>query len=302
MIKSKTRSMKAVAVVAMGFFIAGIGVTAASADQPDFICDAYDSGKINTTGDPATVEVTAPEGKLISGYCVKAGTEKFFVEVDPPQKTVVVDHPTKDSVSHYALQYVDEPVELTEATPTAPTVDPICGANNDTVTIPTTEGVDYSDTGWVGGERTVTATAKEGFTLVGDAEWTFTDLATTCPFEITGVSVTVDDPPICGPNNDTVNVPEVEGVTFDDTGWVDGERTITATADEGYVLDGQSEWTFTDVPGAACADEPPAFSYTPPTELAYTGASTTTNGLAALAAFLLASGTALVTWRTRLAG
>lgn len=83
----------------------------AVATQPDFICEGYDSGKIDTVGDPATVEVTAPEGKLISGYCVKAGTEKFFIEVDPPSKTVVVDHPTKDSVSHYSLVYVDAPVE-----------------------------------------------------------------------------------------------------------------------------------------------------------------------------------------------
>ncbi len=373
MIKLRGRSMKAAAIVALSFLFAGVGVTAASATQPDFICEAYDSGKIDTTGDPATVEVTAPEGKLISGYCVKAGTEKFFVEVDPPQKTVIVDHPTKDSVSHYSLRYVDEVVELTETTPTAPTVDPICGANNDAVTVPTTEGITYSDTGWVEGERTIMATADEGYVLTeGQSSWTFTDDATACPIEITGVSVTVADPPICGPNNDTVNIPEVEGLTFDDTGWVDNERTVTAIADEGYVLNDEAKsswtfydeatacpvttvaptvvaiclpdndtvtipefdgvvytdsswvdgertitaaaaegyaltegsvtsWTFTDVPAATCPDEPPAFSYTPTGELAYTGVSTGTNGLTALAIFLMASGTALVGLRVRAA-
>jgi hypothetical protein len=267
------------------------------------------------------------------------------------------------------IQVPDCPPDLTEVTPAAATVAPICGADNDTVTIPTTEGVTYSDTGWVGGERTITATADEGYVLAeGKWSWTFTDDAVACPIEITGVSVTVADPPICGPNNDSVDIPVVEGLTFSDTGWVGGERTITATADEGYVLEGQSEWTFTDeatacpvttveptvvpicgpnndtlttpevegvvytdsgwvdgeltvtatadegyvlegeaswtftdVPVANCPDEPPVFSYTPTGELAFTGASTGTNGLAGLAIFLMTAGTALVALRTRAA-
>jgi hypothetical protein len=256
-----------------------------------------------------------------------------------------------------------------EVTAVAPTVVPICAADNDTVTIPATEGVTYSDSGWSGGERTITATADEGYVLAeGKSSWTFTDEATICPIEITGVSVTVADPPICGPNNDNVSIPEVEGLTFEDSGWVDGERTITATADKGYILDGESSWkfideatacpvttveptvvpicgpdndtlttpevdgvvytnsgwvdgeltvtatadegyvlegetswTFTDVPVANCPDEPPVFSYTPTGELAFTGASTGTNGLTALAIFLMAAGTALVALRSRAA-
>ncbi len=110
----------AVAMLAFSF------TSPAAASQPDFICEEYDSGKIDTEGDPATVTVTAPEGNLISGYCVKAGAEKFFIEVSPPQKTVVVDHPVKDSVSHYSLVYVDAPIEEDpEPTPTpTPTVPP----------------------------------------------------------------------------------------------------------------------------------------------------------------------------------
>ena len=82
--------------------------SAALADQPDFICEDLDSGKIDTTGDPATVEYTAPDGYLVDYYCVKAGTEKFIVEVDPDAKTVVIDHPTKDSVSHYSVKWIAE--------------------------------------------------------------------------------------------------------------------------------------------------------------------------------------------------
>jgi hypothetical protein len=251
---------------------------------------------------------------------------------------------------------------------TAPTVVPLCGPNNDAVTIPTIEGLTYSDAGWIDGERTITATADEGYVLDGQSSWTFADEATACPIEITGVDVTVVDPPICGPNNDTLNVPDVAGLAFADTGWADGERTITAAAGEGYVLNGQSEWTFTDdqticpiemvdeketptaptavpvclpnndtvtipemvgvvytdtgwvggkrtvtaqaapgydlwgdvewtftdVPVAGCPEEGPAFSYTPTDDLAYTGPSSSTAGLAALAILLVAAGAALV--------
>jgi hypothetical protein len=488
--------MKAVAVAAIGFLIAGVSVTAASAVQPDTICPELSSGKIETTGDPATVEYTAPEGYVVDYYCVKAGTTSVTVQVEPPSATVIIDHPDVDSVSHYSVHYIPievpevnycnpaerpdgmsiaqwlsegqfdgadcftitpnlqcgsfdatvdgpfagytwrylegagmapdlstgmalpavfgedynsgsvditvwlegpekdylvgtglpnywdgngrtvtintdcAPPELIEVTTAAPTVDPLCGPNNDTVTIPTTTGVTYDDTGWVGGSRTITATADEGYVLSegSTSSWTFTDVATPCPIEITGVSVTAAEVPLCGPNNDPLNIPEVEGLTFEDTGWVDNERTITAVADEGYILDGQSEWTFIDeatpcpvttvaptvvaiclpnndtvtvpvvegvvyidsgwignsrtitaaaaegyvltegsvtswtfidIPTVGCPDEPPAFSYTPTGELAYTGASTGTNGLTALAIFLMASGTALVGLKVR---
>lgn len=104
--------------------------------------------------------------------------------------------------------------------------------------------------------------------------------------------------PICLPNNDTVDFPDVVGVTYTDTGWVLGKRTITAAADEGFTLLGEKSWTFTDTPAAGCPDEI-GFSSTPPKELAYTGASSTTNGLTALAIFLMATGTMLVGLKTR---
>jgi hypothetical protein len=34
----------------------------------------------------------------------------------------------------------------------------------------------YSDTGWVDGKRTITASPAEGYTLIGDTTWTFTDV------------------------------------------------------------------------------------------------------------------------------
>jgi hypothetical protein len=86
-------------------------------------CSALDSGKIDTTGDPATMEVTAPEGYLIDFYCVKAGQVKngggsVFVDVVPPAETVIIDHPGKDSVSNYSYHLIIKPPVVEETTTT----------------------------------------------------------------------------------------------------------------------------------------------------------------------------------------
>lgn len=104
--------------------------------------------------------------------------------------------------------------------------------------------------------------------------------------------------PICLPNNDTVTFPEVDGVTYTDTGWDNGQRTITASAEEGIALLGETSWTFTDTPAAECPDEQ-GNSFQPSGELAYSGPSSSTGGLAALAALLVASGAVLVTRKMR---
>jgi len=55
------------------------GAAAPSPIDPNDNCPSYapgGTGKIDTTGDPETVTVHAPPGKLIDGYCVKAGQPK----------------------------------------------------------------------------------------------------------------------------------------------------------------------------------------------------------------------------------
>ena len=188
-----------------------------------------------------------------------------------------------------------------EVTAVAAVADPqVCGPNNDVINVPTTEGVTYTDTGWNGGTRTITAAAKTGYVLVGTKSWTFTDEAVACPIDKTDADVTATAPtvaPVCLPDNDTVTIPEVTGVIYHDTGWVDGERTITATAATGYKLIGDHSWTFTDVPSAGCEPVGPVFSGTE--ALASTGPSSNTNGLIVLAFSLLASGGLLVTRKMR---
>jgi hypothetical protein len=84
----------------------------------DLICEFTGNGwqtKVDTPNpDPATVPYTAPEGKLVAEYCVKAGPGYETVQVTPPSATVTIDHPVKDSVSHYQVRLVDAPDEPVE--------------------------------------------------------------------------------------------------------------------------------------------------------------------------------------------
>ena len=67
---------------------------------------------------------------------------------------------------------------------------------------------------WVDGSVTVTATAQAGYGIAVGAttSWTFTDVNVACPMEVTPVAPTVD--PVCGPENDEVNVATTTGVTY----------------------------------------------------------------------------------------
>ena len=97
----------------------GVAFAAPPAGQ---ICPEGDSGKIDVSGDQTSVTVTAPAGKLISGYCVKAGSAKQglgaeFVVVDPPAASVTITHSSGKGVSHYSLTFVT-------ATPPPPPLPP----------------------------------------------------------------------------------------------------------------------------------------------------------------------------------
>ncbi len=229
-------------------------------------------------------------------YVLNTETGRWSLGEKVPGEPVVSS--TKASSDACAEEVTDGAV-----TASAPTVVPVCGPNNDMVTIPTTEGVTYTAGDWVDGQYTVTAAANADFELIGDESWTFTDEDTACPIEvITDAGVVATAPtvvPLCGPNNDSVNLPAVAGVKYASSPRANGTFTVTATADAGYALMGPASWTFTDTPLAACPDEGPVFAFTPQEELADTGTSSTTGGLIGLAMLLIAGGTALVTRKVR---
>ncbi|MFD6140885.1 LPXTG cell wall anchor domain-containing protein [Promicromonospora sp. NPDC060271] len=107
-------------------------------------------GKVDVEGEHVTLEVTAEPGYLITGYCVKAGSDKqgdgpVDVVVDPPSATVTISHPSGKAISHYTLVTVKaeptpepspsepsvvpsgEPSEGPSGTPSEPAVEPTAG-------------------------------------------------------------------------------------------------------------------------------------------------------------------------------
>ena len=82
----------------------GVAPAVSSGSQ---VCPAGTSGKIDVYGDYKTLTVTAPDGYVITGYCVKAGSAKqglgpeFYV-VDPAATSVAISHSSGKDISHYS--------------------------------------------------------------------------------------------------------------------------------------------------------------------------------------------------------
>ena len=120
-----------VLLLAAGLMALGSGP--ASAGNFGQVCDGYDSGKIDVTGSHKTLTVSAPEGQLIDGYCIKAGSVKQglgprYVAVDPVA-SLTISYPAADkNISHYALSYTKAttttpPTTTPPTTPVPPAVD-----------------------------------------------------------------------------------------------------------------------------------------------------------------------------------
>jgi LPXTG-motif cell wall-anchored protein len=89
----------------------------ASAVSGDLCKDIITEGEngwtdISDGSEDNTVHYEAPDGFLIDAYCVKAGSEPdaaVIIDVDPPVSEIDIDHPVKDSVSHYAVHLIPAP-------------------------------------------------------------------------------------------------------------------------------------------------------------------------------------------------
>jgi hypothetical protein len=132
----------------------------------DQVCTGLDSGKIDTPSGPSQVTVTAPDGMLIDGYCVKAGSINngngpVYVDVAPPQKTVTFSYPGGKDISHYSVSYTEAPPnsETTECDTVTITI-------RETEQVPVTETVTEKET--VRTTKTVTATDTVTETAPGE--------------------------------------------------------------------------------------------------------------------------------------
>jgi hypothetical protein len=140
---------KIAALVALAVLGLGVAWTApASATENPGVCVGLDSGKIDVSEDIKTITVSAPEGYLIDGYCVKAGSIQQglgpeYVDVDPPVASVTISHSTGKDISHYSVSYVLKPSgtptprETTESPTPTPTETTATPTPTETTSTPT---------------------------------------------------------------------------------------------------------------------------------------------------------------------
>ena len=130
-----------------------------------------------------------------------------------------------------------------------PTTVPVCGSNNDDVVFPDQVGaiVEY-DSGWVDGTRSITYVSLPGYYIDGfNGRYTFglSDDGIPCLVTVSRPAVTE----VCRANNDIIDLSNLPtGVyVYEDTGWIDGWRTITFAAHPGYVIDGTFQMAWFDI-------------------------------------------------------
>ena len=121
-----TRSNRMRFALVAGVSMIGLGVSSgsASAEVPPADDDLVivleqtcpKGGKIDVAGSVKSITVTAPEGKLIAGYCVKAGSagqgdgpESFVLQ--PPVEEITFGHSSGKDISHYTIDFVDLPID-----------------------------------------------------------------------------------------------------------------------------------------------------------------------------------------------
>jgi hypothetical protein len=103
-------------VVALFAVPAALGGSPYKVDANDKVCTGLTSGKIDVSGDHTTLTLTAPDGYLISGYCVKAGSVNQdegpeYYAVEPPAASVEISHSTGKAISHYSYTLVEDASE-----------------------------------------------------------------------------------------------------------------------------------------------------------------------------------------------
>ena len=129
-------------------------VVATDEPQVEKVCDDLDSTKINVSGSNPMLEISAPEGFVITEYCVKAGSVQQgngpeYVTVDPPTRTVIIEHPSGKDISHYSYSYEPEPT----TPPTTPPAHDSAGDDSAGDDAGRRHPVDTADEGSTRGDR-----------------------------------------------------------------------------------------------------------------------------------------------------
>lgn len=111
----------------------------ATENQNEGVCQPQSA---HIQANTASVTVTAPEGKVITGYCVKAGSIQQgngpeYVSVDNLTE-VTITHSSGKTISHYIVFYADRPVDTTTTTPEVTTTSTLPDTTSSTTLAPTT--------------------------------------------------------------------------------------------------------------------------------------------------------------------
>lgn len=186
---------------------------------------------------PSTDYVEYSQGDTV----IPAGTYPGTGTVTVTAEAILLHELVGDDEWEYTFTNEACPISVT---PETPNVSPICGPNNDTVTIPTQTGVNYNSTGWVNGSLTITATAQTGYILIGTTSWTFADANVTCPPQgEPDLEFDFDDACIEGEDDGSVSVDinnedgtaaanSLDVVLYDDEGSVIDVQTVDVAAGE----------------------------------------------------------------------
>jgi hypothetical protein len=130
----KNRIISAAAVLTLALLgSVGLATTAGATPPTDLLCTDITDGSYSPKVDADAADpfyVTIPDGQTLTAYCVKAGTTPVIVTLTVPfvgPGQVQIDHPAKDSVSHYQLQLITTP---------PPPVDVCANIEGDQATVP----------------------------------------------------------------------------------------------------------------------------------------------------------------------
>ncbi|NPC41476.1 hypothetical protein [Nocardioides sp. zg-1230] len=290
--RARTRGWKGLASLLL--LLPTIAVLGAQAATPASATSEICAGdKVEVTGEKETITYTAPDGYLISSWCVKAGTRTEVHDIDPPVKTITISHSSGKGISHYSVTLVKAP---TPVVPTAPTSSDVCepatGPTNDRVVIPSDAHFTYELDGVAvpagevvatGTSHTVVAVPKAGVVVKEGATktWTFTFTKEKCvtpPTPVAPTAPTKSDvcEPASGPTDDRVVIPMDANFTYtlDGAAVAAGSvvatgtsHTVKAVPKDGVVVKegATTEWTFTFTK-EKCVTPPTPVAPTAPTK------------------------------------
>ncbi len=181
----------------------------------------------------------------VSTACTAAALSAFTITLNATPAPITPVAPTFNEACGTAadIYTIPPPTIGVAATGTPQTIGVVYFVTSTPSTIPTAPN-DYAGTGTV----TIQARTYGVFRFAAGAttSWTFSFSSTPCPTPVIPETPTANG--VCGPNNDTMNLPTTTGVTYAVGPWQNNSRTVTASADDGYVIPAgtRRSWTFTD--------------------------------------------------------